>query len=135
MSPATRALTAALGPALVLALTACGGDDTPRAAAQSPSATTSAEPAAEVPAGPKVAEPTVAPLQIDDSASDVYGGQEMVETAYGEVVDLVTDLGLDPDFYLLDGDNTADDLAPLMARLTSEQAAFLRTQADGCLAA
>jgi hypothetical protein len=59
----------------------------------------------------------------------------MVETAYGEVVDLVTDLGLDPDFYLLDGDNTADDLAPIMARLTSEQAAFLRTQADGCLAA
>jgi hypothetical protein len=119
---------------MVLTLTACGSSEPPATAA----APTTAEPAVaeatpQAPARPTIAEPTVAPLQIDDSVFNLYGSQEMVETAYGEVIELATDLAFNPDYFFRDGNNSSADLAPVLERLVPEQAEFLRGKADACV--
>ena len=118
---------------MVLTLTACGSGEPPATAA----APTTAEPAVaevtpEAPAGPTITEPTVAPLQIDGSVFNLYG-QEMVETAYDEVVELATDLAFNPDSFFRDGNNSSADLAPVLERLVPGQAEFLRGKADACV--
>jgi hypothetical protein len=133
MSMKTPLLVTALG-VVALSLTACGADsDAATPETTKPAPTSSVQPSTEAPAGPKIAEPTVAPLRIDDSVHNLYGDQ-MVETAYDEVVDLATVLAFNPDLFLHDGNNTAADLYPIQERLVPKQRPYLSTQFDDCLA-
>jgi hypothetical protein len=130
MTRTTRASAAALTLGLALALTACGGGETSPTKAEASPATTSAEAVAKT---PEVAEPTVAPTPTDGQAVAVFGEQG-IESAYREMVDLATREAINPDFFLRDGNNSSANLTEIAKRLSPEVVDALYRAADGCVA-
>ena len=152
MSRHLRRLAACTAAAVVtLTVAACGGEGaatvvsapsgldarTADLAATTDGAVASPEPAAAAPAAtarPRVAAPDVAPLDVDESVLRQYGDPQPAETAYRELVELSSRYATDPRYFFRDGDNSPDDLAPVLAHLTPELAATAQDDADGCLA-
>jgi hypothetical protein len=131
----SRALSAALALGIALTATACGSSDpTTETAEKAAASAPAAEPTPEAPTGPKVAEPTVAPAPIATGIEYLYG-QESVDVAYRELVELATVHAVNPDYFFLDGDNSSADLDPITGRFDAETARIIREDAEGCLAA
>ncbi|MBB3676320.1 hypothetical protein [Modestobacter versicolor] len=84
------------------------------------------------PVPPTVAAASVAPTPTDESSVRLFG-QDGVESAYREVVELATVLALDPEWTLHDGDNEVSDLdAVLAGRYYEAQAGYIRDRAEAC---
>ncbi|NEK84299.1 hypothetical protein GCU60_00715 [Blastococcus saxobsidens] len=131
MSRRTSRLTASAALAvLTLTVTACGSAE-PTATAEERAATTSAAPE---PAGPVVAEASVPVLPSGGTVADAIAelGDDAVRAGYDEMVAVATQ-NFDPDTFIADGNNTVDDLAPVLARVSPETVGELRAAAQGCL--
>jgi hypothetical protein len=129
MSSTTRGLVAALALATMCITAGCGGTGSP---GTSPQATSAAETSESQPVSPVVAEPTVAPAPTDSDAASLYG-QDGIDSAYAEIVELATVLSFDPAYFFNDGDNTPESLAPVIERLVPEQRDYFRGEAQRCL--
>ena len=135
--PARRGLRVAVVVGVSLTLAACGSSG-PRAtapeepAASSTGAVVDTTPAAPVAVPPRVAPASVAPAPTEESSVRLFG-QDGVDSAYAELVELATVLSFNPEWTLHDVDNQVSDLDPVLAgRYHQNQADYIRAQAEAC---
>ena len=112
----------------LLAATACSAAPNDSG---NPDPTVAAETTAPVAVDPVIKPAIVTDMRVDPSAVAPFAEAD-AESAYAEVVEMITQDGFDPTFFAWTPTNTADALAPIYARLTPELATYLRKRAETC---